>query len=571
MMGRMWGILLEITGDSAPGLNLILLLGLAVFFGAVGARLTQRLRTPQIIGFVAVGVILGPILGIVSYGTVIQLEPFNIFALGLIGFLIGGELRREVFVRYGRQVFLVLLFEGVAAFLLVAGLTLAVLLFFVPWPIAVAVAIVFGAICSATDPASTISVLWEYKARGPLTTMLTALVALDDALALMLYAIGISVAGAITGRQEYGFTMGLALSLWHLGGSVLLGLAAGVVLYRILSRVGDDTERVLAFAAGAVLLVVGLAAALDLDVIFATMVLGVMLVNIEPRRMASTFHLMHWFAAPVYALFFVLVGARLQFTAVNEAVLWAVAAYAVGSVVGKTAGAYLGAWYAGTTRSVRDNLGFCLYPQGGIAVGLLILASRRFEPSTSALMLLVVIIGAFILQVIGPLGVKFGAGRAGELGLNVTEEDLIKTYTVDQVMDAAVPPISAGMPLGEIIQLVSQTSSSYYPVVDDHEQVVGAITLEGIRSIFATQELSDWLIALDIMEPVAGRLTPRMALSRALEKARELDAEQLPVIAAEDSEHYVGVLDTKAVHRRLSTEVLARQQEADRIARVPAG
>ncbi|MBN2132534.1 MAG: cation:proton antiporter [Sedimentisphaerales bacterium] len=557
-----------VLASTGTGMHLILLIGTAIFFGTVGARVFQKLKIPQIIGFIVVGVILGPVLGVVPHEKVIELEPFNLFALGLIGFLIGGELKREIFVKFGKQVSVILLFEGLVAFLLVGTLSLVVMLFFASWQTSLAVAVVFGAICAATDPASTISVLWEYKARGPLTTMLTALVALDDALALVLYAIGVSVAGVMTGHQDKGLAPALGISLWHIAGSVLLGVAAGLVLHWILDRVDDDVEKVLAFVCGTVLVVVGVASRFHMDVIIATMVLGVLLINIEPRKMASTFELMHRFSAPVYVLFFVLVGARLQFAHVNAQVLWLVAAYVFGSVVGKTSGSYLGGLYARSVHSVRHYLGFCLYPQGGIAVGLLIMASRKFDSGTSALMLLVVILGAFVLQIIGPLGVKFGAKKAGELGLNVTEEDLIKAYSVGDIMDTDVPVITAGTPLCDVIQLVSRTRSSYYSVVDNDNRVIGAITMDGIRSTFATQELHDWLVALDIVEPVAATVTPQTALAGAIEKARDLDVEQLPVVTAEEDDRYLGILDERSVRRRLSAEVLAKQKEADNMYRI---
>ena len=296
MMNDTTNILLA---SSDEGMQLILLLGTAIFFGTIGARLFQKLRIPQIIGFIVIGVLLGPVLKTIPHETVEHLEPFNLFALGLIGFLIGGELRRDIFVKYGRQVSLILLFEGLAAFLLVGLLSLSVMLCLdAPWQTAVAVAVVFGAICAATDPASTISVLWEYKARGPLTTMLTALVALDDALALVLYAIGVSVAGVVTGHQEQGALLSLGTSLYHIVGSIALGVTAGLVLHWMLDHIDDDAEKVLAFVTGAVLAVVGLAARFHLDVIIAAMVLGVMLINIEPRKMASTFELMHRFSEP---------------------------------------------------------------------------------------------------------------------------------------------------------------------------------------------------------------------------------------------------------------------------------
>jgi len=544
------------------GTSLILPIGVAVFGGTVGAKIIQKLHIPQIIGYIAIGVILGPVSGFITPRAIGDLEPFNLFALGIIGFLIGGELEREIFVKFGRQVLAILLFEGLLAFLLVGISSFVVMLFFSDWHMALAIAVVFGAICSATDPASTISVLWEYKARGPLTAMLTAIVALDDALALVLYAIGMSIAGIITGHQEKGLLFALGGSIYHMAGALALGVAAGIVLTWILKRI-DDPEKVLAFTVGAVLVVIGIAAKFHLDVIIATMALGVTLVNVETRRMASSFKLMHRFSAPIYVLFFVLVGARLEFSAGSNMIWLLVVTYVFGSVFGKTAGSYIGAVYSKSTRTVRNYLGFCLYPQGGIAVGLLIMASRKFDSETGSLMLLVVILGAFILQIIGPLGVKFGAKKAGEIGLNITEDDLIKTYAVKDVMDTKVPVVSAGMSLSEVIQLVGSSDSSCYPVVDNDNKLIGGITLDGIRNTFSTQELNDWLVALDVAEPVIDKVTPEVPLAEALETIKHLDLEYLPVVTSGNGDRHVGILSLRSVRRRLGSEVLAKQKEAD--------
>jgi Kef-type K+ transport system membrane component KefB/predicted transcriptional regulator len=550
-------------------LNIILLIGIAVFCGTVGAWIIQKFRIPQIIGYVIVGVIVGPLLGVFPPEAVGVMEAFNVLALGVIGFLVGGELKREVFVKFGRQVWMILLFEGVTAFLFVGVLTFSILIFFSTWQMAVAVSVVFAAICSATDPASTVSVLWEYKSRGPLTAILTAIVALDDALALLLYAVGVSVAGVITRHEQGGLSHALTGLAYHIPVAVFLGGAAGLILIRILKKI-DDPEKLLAFTVGTVLLVIGIAIKFDLDVILATMTLGVVLVNIGRKRMASCFNLMQRFSVPIYILFFVFVGALLKFELGNVVTWLLVAAYVIGSIVGKTSGAYLGAVYSKAVRTIRNYLGFCLYPQGGIAVGLLILASQKFDSRTSAEMLLVVIIGAFILQMIGPLGVKFGAKKAGELGLNVTEQDLIRIYTVADIMDTTVPVMDAGMTLSEMIRVVGSTDSPCYPVVDMDNKLTGLVTLNGIRNTFATQELNEWLIALDIVEPVSDSLRPDVPLSEALDEVKRLDAEFLPVTAVDDGEKYLGVLDVRAVYRRLSAEVLAKQKEADRMYGLPA-
>ncbi len=543
-------------------LNILLLLGIAIFGGTMGAKLFQRLRIPQVIGFVFIGVILGPVLKIISPATVQSLEMFNLLALGIIGFLVGGELKREVFVRFGRQVPIILFFEGVTAFLLVGIFSFLVMWYFSSWQTALSVAVVFGAICSATDPASTVAVLWEYKARGPLTTMLVAIVTLDDALALVLYAVSIGVVGVVTGNQQVPFLELLAHTLYELAGAMAIGLAGGMILGRILQRI-EDADTVLIFTFSSVLLILGVAVTLHMDVILSAMALGVTLINIRTKKTQAGFELMHKFAPPIYVLFFVLVGARVNFSNLTSMIAVLVAAYVTGSVIGKTLGSYLGAVYSGAASGVRKYLGFCLYPQGGIAVGLLIMASHRFSENLSSIMLLVVIIGAFILQIIGPIGVKFGGHKAGELGRNITEEDLIKTCSVAEIMDKNIPSISANMSINDVIKIFGSTSSYYYAVVDEASRPIGAVTFDSIRNTFAAGELHKWLIALDVMEPVPAVLTPDTKLARAMEIAKHVDAEFLPVISSKGDGRFEGILDCSSVRHKLSARILELHRQAD--------
>jgi Kef-type K+ transport system membrane component KefB/predicted transcriptional regulator len=534
------GKLLESILAQANVSNYILIIGGAIFAGIVAAWFVKKLHIPQIVGYVAIGVILGPVLGFIPQAAVQSLELFNMVALGLIGFLVGGELKRDIFLKFGKQVPIVLLFEGVTAFLLVGVFTFFAMWHFSGWQTALAVAVVFAAICSATDPASTIAVLWEYKARGPLTSMLTAIVTLDDALALVLYAISISVAGVITGHQESGFVNALFGTFYEIFGALGLGFIAAILL-----------------------VILGVAIWLKMDVILAAMALGATLVNIKPHIAQAVLEVLHKFFAPLYILFFVLVGARVNFAHMNEEIWVLVAAYVAGSIGGKTLGAYLGGVCGHTVKTIRKYLGFCLYPQGGIAVALLIIASHRFESNISGPMLLVVVIGAFCLQMIGPIGVKYGAGKAGELGLNVTEEDLIKTCKVSNVMETDVPAIAAGTSLSDVLKTVSSTYHPCYCVVDDHRKVIGAVTLDGIRNIFVAGELNDHLVALDIAEPVVDIVTPDMVLSKAVELMEHNKIEYMPVVVSQQSREYAGILDSRAMNRHLSAEVLSKQREAD--------
>jgi CBS domain-containing protein len=132
-------------------------------------------------------------------------------------------------------------------------------------------------------------------------------------------------------------------------------------------------------------------------------------------------------------------------------------------------------------------------------------------------------------------------------------------------MNTEGPVISAEMSLSEVIRIVSSTDSFYYPVVDSDRNLIGAVTLDGIRNTFTTQELNDWLVALDIMEPIVTKVTPDMGLSEAFEKARRLDIEHVPVTGSSQDDRFVGILNCRAVRRSISAEVLSRQQKADNI------
>ncbi|MHC4620025.1 MAG: CBS domain-containing protein [Planctomycetota bacterium] len=123
----------------------------------------------------------------------------------------------------------------------------------------------------------------------------------------------------------------------------------------------------------------------------------------------------------------------------------------------------------------------------------------------------------------------------------------------------------AGMSLSDPIRIVSSTDSFYHPVVDNDKKLMGAVTLDGIRNTFTTQELNDWLVAPDITEPIIARMTPNAALSEAFQKARRLDIAHLPVATSEEEDRFIGLLNCRAVRRSLSAEVLSRQQKTDNI------
>lgn len=547
-------------------LDLLFVLGIAIFGGTVGARLFQKLRVPQVVGFIVVGILVGgSALNVVDQSVVTSLLPFNLFALGVIGFTIGGELKYELFKKYGRQFLTILLAEGLSAFVMVALLTtLVAALFTGDWTRSLAFGLILGAIASATAPAATVDVLWEYKTRGILTRTILAIVALDDGLALVLYGFASSVAGRLVGVGRGDLAGSLVLPVWEIGGGIGVGLLAGLLLITAL-KYTSDPSKILAFTIASVLLVIGGAMTLKASPILAAMVLGALLSNLRPRRSQVVFNLIQSFSSPVYALFFVLAGARLQVMGTPAWVLFVALVYVLGRSLGKITGGWLGAYLSKSPQTVRKYLGICLFSQAGVAIGLSILASEQLGGSFGQAIMLIIASTTFLVQIIGPPLVRIGVIKAGEAGLNVTEEDLVRSYRVADVMDTRVPVVSAGMSLRELVGVFSATESFYYPVVDEARNLTGAITLAGIKNTFVTQELSEWLVALDLMEPVGVKVTPDTPLSEAFERANQAATEYVPVVVSQEDNTLMGLLDCRAVRRQLSAEVLSRQQKADHV------
>ena len=557
----------NILAQSVEHLNIILLMGLAIFLGTVGARIFQKFRVPQVVGYVVIGLVIGQSgLNIIGRDTVELLSSFNMFALGIIGFMIGGQLRADVFKKYGRQFLIILCSEAIAAFVIVALLTgLAAWYFTADVQTSVAVALVLGAIASATAPAATVNVLWEYKTRGPLTSTVLAIVALDDALALLLYGFAASIAAALIGRTNGPLLAIVLTAALEIVGAIVLGVLAGSVLSFILKRI-KDTDKALAFTISSVLLVIGISITLKLGAILAAMTLGATIANLARRKRHTTFELVEKFSPPIYALFFVLAGAHLVLREITGWMIVMVLVYLAGRTAGKVLGSAFGAGWSHAADVVRKYLGLCLLSQAGVAIGLAIISSRLFQGEFGHAIIAIVMASTFVVEIFGPMLVKLGVKKAGEVGMNVTEEDLIKTYKVADVMDTSPTSIPQDMPLPQILGVFSTSDSLYYPVIDAQSRIKGVITIADIKEMFASRDVAAWLLACDVAEPVLDKTTTNTPLEEALDQMRRYDLESIPVVADDSSNQLVGVLDYRKVNRKISAEVLHRQKTADGMA-----
>lgn len=394
-------------------MNIILLLGLVLVVALVAGRLGDRLGIPQVVGYILVGLLFGDSgLHLFPSSLVESFAPLVNIALALIGFMVGGELKYEVFRRSGWQFLSILLCEAILSMVMVTALVWL-------WTGDPAIAILLGALSSATAPAATVDVLWQYRSRGPVTTTILAIVALDDGLGLILFGFAFAIAQALLAGGNVSSDAVLFGPIFEILSSLALGCSIGFVLDRILPLIQKEENR-LVMDLGAILLAAGLAIFFDLSLIMVTMATGCWLANTPGNRHEKSFEAVKTFTPPIYTLFFVLVGARLKVNLLPQ--LGGVGLlYVLGRTTGKWSGAYLGALISGAADTVRKYLGLALFSQAGIALGLALHVSEHFYRlgadgrHLGGVVINVIAATTFIVQIIGPPSVKLAIQKAGEI------------------------------------------------------------------------------------------------------------------------------------------------------------
>ncbi|MBO8152778.1 MAG: cation:proton antiporter [Candidatus Marinimicrobia bacterium] len=552
-----------------PGV--LILFGIGVIGGILSATVAKKLKVPQVLGYILTGIIIGGSgLNIVTSEDIIRLRQFNYFALGIIGFLVGSEISFATFKKYARQFSAILFGEGLLAFALVCiAVTLVLNRITGNFQVSLAAGIVFAAIASATDPASTISVLWEYRTAGILTTTIIAIVALDDALAMTLYGIGTSVAQLLSGSggeiERQIINIGVELF-----GSIGLGVFAGFIVDRVV-RKSSQHEMITAVAIGIILLLIGVCVRYDMDVILAAMAMGITVVNLSPKRSKELINRINAFSTPIYVLFFVLVGSRLTIGKMPGWLWLIVGLYVVLRSTGKMVGAWLGAKISKAEMVVQKYTGLTLFAQGGVAIGLSIMASGHLanvkvagELALGDVVIFGVTATTFIVQIIGPPLVKLAVSYAGEVGKKVTEEDVIDKLTVGELTSGDVVPVFEDTTVRDVVSLLGESKYGFLPVLDRNGKFIGVVTMNEIRDVLFDQSLWDILVAPDIMESSQEYVRKDQPLREAMKVMDQLQVDQLPVVDTTDKGKFAGILDRKSIRGRVRGKLLHTMGGSDK-------
>jgi len=381
---------------------LLFTLGLLLLAGYGAHVLGRRAHVPRVTLLLLLGVVAGPsALGLVPEAIVQWFPAAAQIALSIVGFMLGERFLGGELHRTGRVVLRVTLAESLGATLAVlAGLLLA--------RVPPVLALLLAGIAPASDPAATFDVTRENRSSGPLTETVLGVVAIDDAFGILIFSLLLVVAESVTGAGA-GWAA-LAAGGWEILGAVLLGTGLGLPMAWLTGRIRPG-ELTLIETLGFVLLCGGLAGVLGTSYLLASIVLGAVVAN-RAKHHHRPFHAIEGVSQPFLIVFFLLAGFEFDLPQLRSFGA-AGAAYVVSRSLGKIAGGYLGARWAGAPAAVRRYVGWCLLPQAGVAIGLGLLAAQRLPELGGGLIALVVGTTVFF-EVLGPIATRIALRRARE-------------------------------------------------------------------------------------------------------------------------------------------------------------
>ncbi len=394
---------------------LLLVVSLVVLLTVISAEIQRRLGIPQVLGFILTGILLGPLfLGLIDDRLLALAPVVTVVALGFIGYNIGNELKLSVARRQSRNLLPIIIAQSFGPALLVFMLTLIFLKDPIP-------ALILGALASATAPAATADVIWEYKSRGPVTDAVMYTLILDDVIAIVLTSVTMSVVLVLLSPAFLSLPLLVATPAIEIGASLLLGTGAGLLLAKVLKGVKDHGRYILLLVS-VILLLIGIAEFFHFSSLLTCMVLGIVLGNLSPDEAHDLSHEAEKIFSPVILFFFVLFGAGMVDPALISIggifIVTTTILYLIGRGVAKYFGTRLAANIGDNPPTVKRYLGLCLFSQAGVAVGLSVVIADRLNqlgfPNYAFLIVGVIGISTLIFQIFGPLALKFAIHRAGE-------------------------------------------------------------------------------------------------------------------------------------------------------------
>lgn len=408
-------------------MQILLTLSVAIFAGLMLSRLAKKLKLPAVTAYLIAGVLIGPFilgslgiegLGFVSHENVKSYSLLSDIALGFIAFAIGNEFRLAQLKKIGKQATVIGIFQAVFTTVLVDAVLIGLHLI-IPNKFPLEAAIVLGAVAAATAPAATLMVVRQYKAKGPVTDVLLPVVALDDAVGLVLFAISFGIAKAISAGSVDLLSV-IVEPIAEVVMSLLLGFVMGAI-FTWCERFFHSRSKRLAMSVAFVLATVGLSKInfeiggvhIAFSSLLVCMMLGTVFCNMCDFSENLMDRLDRW-TAPLFILFFVISGAELELSIFKDlAVVLIGVVYIASRCLGKYFGARISSKWVKCDENIVKYLGITLFPQAGVALGMAIKA-EELGP-VGLIIANITLFAVLIYEIVGPALTKMSLLKAGEI------------------------------------------------------------------------------------------------------------------------------------------------------------
>lgn len=402
--------------------------GIMLVMGYFIGSLAEKVKLPEITGFILAGLIMGPsVSGIVPHHMEESLKVVTEVALGLIALTIGGEFYWAKLKRMGKEVVIITVVQIVLTFLAVS---VGLFLFKMPLPFA----LLLGAIASATAPAATVAIVQSLRAHGVFVDYLYGVVALDDAGCVVLFSIVFAFAsGMLLGDTAAAEAVGHAVAN-HGGSSVIghallevllsivVGLISGIAVHFSTWKKQSSNE-IMIITIGIVFLFTAIAVIFRLSPLLTNMAAGAVIINFSPRN-HRIFRSLEPFTPPIYALFFVIAGTELNpAVLMQKDILIFGLVYILLRAAGKYGGVYIGCRISKTKSIITKHLGLCMLPQAGVAIGLVLMiqASPLMHQLSADQILMIdrmvniVLLSVFVNELVGPPVSRYAIIKGNEM------------------------------------------------------------------------------------------------------------------------------------------------------------
>ena len=433
-------------------MEVLFCISLALVAGLLISRVVKPLKLPAVTGYLIAGILIGPyclgrlnlpesidVIGMLhtTHG-VEQLGIISKVALGFIAFAIGTEFEVKNLKKIGKQATIVGILQAVVTMIVVDAALIGLHFILGEEKLPLSVAIILGAIATATAPAATLMVVKQYKARGPLTNILLPVVALDDAVGLVAFAVSFGVARALQSGEVDVISM-LVEPLIEVVGSLLLGALLGALFTWVESFFQSNSKR-LCLSLTFVLMSVSLSMLsfhigevhIGFSSLLVCMMLGTVFCNICKHADELMEKTDKW-TMPIYILFFVLSGAELELSVLTNGIVVLIGiVYILFRSVGKYLGAYGSAKMSGCDNNIVKYLGVTLLPQAGVALGMSITVKEIMGSSEGSLVRNIILFSVLIYELVGPALTKIALTRAGDI---VSKEEYHKQSMAEAFAD----------------------------------------------------------------------------------------------------------------------------------------